>query len=77
MPETRREIDTESGEQVVKVRRKKKRKDSNSPLRRGSFRLGQDWNFKEIFKRSAVFLLIILVFAGIVYYFLQPPGNGS
>ena len=75
MPQHHREPNTAEGEYVVKVRRKKKRKDSASELRRATYKVTRDWNFFDILKKIAVFLLVLAVFAGIAYEFLAPPGN--
>ena len=78
MAEHRREPDADAGEYVVKVRRKKKRKDSKSELRRAAYKkIGRDWNLIDIIKRVAAFLLVVLIFAGFVYYLLLPPSSGG
>ena len=75
MPQHHREPNSAEGEYVVKVRRKKKRKDSASELRRAAFTVQRDWNILDVLKKVGIFLLILAVFAGIAYQFLSPPGE--
>ena len=75
MPEHRRERNTEEGEYVVKVRRKKKRKDSHSQAKRAAYTVTRDWNAIDILKKVGIFLLVVIVFAAMAYLFLAPPSG--
>ena len=73
MPQERRVPDTDAGEYMVKVRRKKKRKDSKSEMRRAAHRIGHDLNFVEVMKRVGAFLLVLVVLGALAYFFLKTP----